>query len=375
MLSSPPPRSGREAGGSIGATGSRRAPAKRSTRLHRLVANAIPFLRKPRGLTSLTESPTSGTNEGSTGPRDAVAAAMKPGDIEVRQILIGGQSLQVAIRHGAGNRPPLLLFNGIGANWELAKPFLEALENTTAIIFDVPGVGGSPRSLLPYRPSKLARLGAGLVAELGYAEIDVAGVSWGGGIAQQFAHQYPKLCRRLVLAATAPGFTMVPASPSVLWKMATPRRYTDKDYMKSIAADIYGGAFRDDPSLIGRHAAAMHGARNLGYLYQLLAIGGWTSLPWLWSLTQPTLVLMGRDDPLVHPINGHILAALIPGAELRMIDDGHLFLVTRPAETAALIEAFLADESKHVEPGAYVLSRLVKGLRVSSTPEGGRQET
>ncbi len=199
-------------------------------------------------------------------------------EIEARQITVEGQSLQVAIRHSSGQQPPLLLFNGIGANWELAKPFLEALTSTTAIIFDVPGVGGSPRPLLPYRPSTLARLAAALVAELGYTEIDVAGVSWGGGIAQQFAHQYPKLCRRLVLAATAPGFTMVPASPSVLWKMATPRRYTDKDYMSRIAADIYGGAFRNNPSLIGRHAVAMHGARNLGYLYQLLAMSGWRSL-------------------------------------------------------------------------------------------------
>ncbi len=193
-------------------------------------------------------------------------------EIEARQITIDGQLLEVAIRHGSGSGPPLLLFNGIGANWELTKPFLEALTSTTAIIFDVPGVGGSPRPLLPYRPSTLARLAAGLVAELGYTEIDVAGVSWGGGIAQQFAHQYPKLCRRLVLAATAPGFTMVPASPSVLWKMATPRRYTDKNYMSRIAPDIYGGAFRDDPSLIGRHAGAMRGARSLGYLYQLLAM-------------------------------------------------------------------------------------------------------
>jgi poly(3-hydroxyalkanoate) depolymerase len=286
------------------------------------------------------------------------------GAIETRQVTIDGQLLRVAVRHGAGCGPPLLLFNGIGANWELAKPFLEALTGTTAIIFDVPGVGGSPRPLLPYRPSTLARLAAGLVAELGYTEIDVAGVSWGGGIAQQFAHQYPKLCRRLVLAATAPGFTMVPASPSVLWKMATPRRYIDKDYMKRIAADIYGGAFRDDPSLIGRHAAAMHGTGKLGYLYQLLAISGWTSLPWLWSLPQPTLVLMGRDDPLVPPINGHILAGLIPNAELRMIDDGHLFIVTLPVQTAALIEAFLADASEPVEPSS-PLSRLagwVSGL-------------
>ena len=278
-------------------------------------------------------------------------------EIETRQIAINGQLLQVAIRHGRGSGPPLLLFNGIGANWELARPFLQALTRTTAIIFDVPGVGGSPRSLLPYRPSTLARLAAALVAELGYAEIDVAGVSWGGGIAQQFAHQYPKLCRRLVLAATAPGVTMVPGGPSVLWKMLTPRRYTDKEYMNRIAADLYGGAFRSDPSLIGRHAATMHGARNLGYFYQLLAVAGWTSLPWLWSLPQPTLILMGSDDPLVPAINGHILKALIPNAELQMIDDGHLFIVTRPEETAGLIEAFLADASRQVEPSS-PLSRM-----------------
>jgi poly(3-hydroxyalkanoate) depolymerase len=306
----------------------------------------------------------------SAGQAESVA---KPGAIEVRQVTIDGQLLQVAVKRGGGSGPPLLLFNGIGANWELAKPFLEALASTTAIIFDVPGVGGSPRPLLPYRPSTLARLAAALVAELSYMEIDVAGVSWGGGIAQQFAHQYPKLCRRLVLAATAPGFTMVPASPSVLWKMATPRRYTDKDYMNRIAADIYGGAFRDDPSPIGRHAAAMHSARSLGYLYQLLAMSGWTSLPWLWSLPQPTLVLVGRDDPLVPPINGHILAGLIPNAELRMIEDGHLFFVTRPAETAAVIEAFLADTSKHVA-SLSPLARLAGWGRGLISAFGGRRD-
>jgi len=154
--------------------------------------------------------------------------------------------------------------------------------------------------------------------------------------------------------------------------MATPRRYTDKDYMNKIVADIYGGAFRKDPSLISQHAAAMHGARNLGYFYQLLALAGWTSLPWLWSLRQPTLVLMGSDDPLVPPINGHILAGLIPNAELRMIDDGHLFMVTRPAETAALIEAFLTKEIGQIEPLS-PLSRLANRVRnLVQTSEGGR---
>jgi poly(3-hydroxyalkanoate) depolymerase len=297
------------------------------------------------------------------GDLDQAATAARRGDIEVRQISIGAQPLQVAIRHGMDKRPPLLLFNGIGANWELAKPFLQALTDTTAIIFDVPGVGGSPLPSIPYRPRTLAGLAAGLVAELGYKEIDLAGVSWGGGVAQQFAHQHSKLCRRLVLAATSPGAIMVPAGLSVLWKMATPRRYIDKDYMSKVAPEIYGGAFRNDPSLIDSHARAMRGARNLGYLYQLLAMTGWTSLPWLWSLQQPTLVLMGSDDPLVPAINGHILARLIPNAQLRMIDDGHLFMVTRPAETAAIIEDFLAGEGVGSRSRSGAVSRTVSQAR------------
>src|SRR5258705_3298964 len=86
---------------------------------------------------------------------------------------------------------------------------------------------------------------------------------------------------------------------------------------------------------------------------------GLTSLPWLWSLPQPTLILMGSDDPLVPPINGRILALLIPNAQLRMIDDGHLFLVTRPAETAAIIEEVLAGEGANLEQESGLLSRAV----------------
>ena len=63
--------------------------------------------------------------------------------IDVRTIAVGRQPLCVATTRGPEGRPPLLLFNGIGANWQLAKPFLHALTNTAAITFDVPGIGGS----------------------------------------------------------------------------------------------------------------------------------------------------------------------------------------------------------------------------------------
>jgi len=256
---------------------------------------------------------------------------------------IDGQKLRVGIREGTDARPPLLMFNGIGANLELAEPFMNALDDTGAVIFDVPGVGGSPAPTFPYRPSTLARLAKNLMQHIGFEECDVSGVSWGGGLAQQFAWQYPGVCRKLILAATAPGITMVPGTPSVLSKMASVKRYTDPGYMRSIAAEIYGGAFRTDPTLITRHAAAMKGATQYGYMLQLLAMTGWTSLPWLWMLRQPTLIMAGTDDPLVPVINAKMLAAFIPKSRLHLVDDGHLFLVTDPEGSARTIEAFLRE--------------------------------
>ncbi len=264
-------------------------------------------------------------------------------EFEVRTIEVGTQSLRVAIRRGPKGRPPLLLFNGIGARWELAKPFMRALKRTEAIIFDVPGVGGSPAPPRPYRPSTIARLAERLINQLGRRRVDVAGVSWGGGMAQQFAHQHDSMCRKLVLAATSPGAIMVPGSPGVLWKMATPRRYLDRDYMRRVAPEIYGGGFRRAPELVDTLAEAMSGASQIGYAYQILAMAGWTSLPWLWTLKQPTLILAGRDDPIVPLANGRLMARLIPNSRLEILDDGHLFMVTRPAETAAIVETFLDE--------------------------------
>ncbi|MGE3366204.1 MAG: poly(3-hydroxyalkanoate) depolymerase [Rhizobiaceae bacterium] len=276
----------------------------------------------------------------------ATKAKAKPihsSTMQIRMIDVGGQKLCVGIRRGLADRPPLLLFNGIGANLELGRSFIEALDDTTAIIFDIPGVGGSPAPAFPYRPSTLARLARNLVRELGFDKVDVSGVSWGGGLAQQFAFQYPDVCRKLVLAATSAGAIMIPGKPAVLSKMGSPRRYTDRNYLQSIAPDIYGGTFRRDAGLIIRHASAMKGATRYGYLLQLLAMVGWTSLPWLWLLRQPTLIMAGSDDPLVPVANARLLNTMIPNSRLEILDDGHLFLVTRPRECAEMIEAFLRE--------------------------------
>lgn len=254
---------------------------------------------------------------------------------------VGGQTLRVGIRRGDKARHPLLFFNGIGANIELIEPFLDALEDVETIVFDVPGVGGSPAPRLPYRPSTLARLSARLLDQLGCAQVDVLGVSWGGALAQQFAFQQAKRCRRLVLAATSPGHLMVPGKPSALLKLITPRRYKDSDYLQTVAGDLYGGALRHSPDLVAKHLRHVRWSSDYGYYLQLAACFGWSSLPWLPLLPQPTLVMAGTDDPIVPAINGRIIAKLIPHARFVTIDDGHLFLLTSAELSAGIISDFL----------------------------------
>jgi poly(3-hydroxyalkanoate) depolymerase len=273
--------------------------------------------------------------------RDPRPAGEQAPKLEIGLYEVEGQTLRVAVRPGDTSRPPLLLFNGIGANIELAEPFLDALPGPEAIIFDVPGVGGSPAPALPYRPWMLAQLSARLLDQLGYERVDVLGVSWGGALAQQFAFQHAKRCRRLVLAATSPGHLMIPGKLTVLLKMASPRRYKDSEYMKKVAGEIYGGALRRSPALVREHLRHVRWSSDYGYYLQLIAGFGWSSLPWLRFIPQPTLVMMGKDDPLVPLANGRILARLIPDARLVTVDDGHLFLVTSARESAALVSDFL----------------------------------
>jgi poly(3-hydroxyalkanoate) depolymerase len=257
-----------------------------------------------------------------------------------RIIDVDGQALRVLVKPGTGT--PLLIFNGIGASLELLAPFIEALGDVEVVTLDVPGVGGSELPAGAYRFPELARLADRMLETLGYdGPVDVLGVSWGGAVAQQFAHTCASRCRRLILAATTPGILMIPGRPSLFRLMLDGRRYRDPDYLSRIAPELYGGAFRRDPNLIRRYAVHFKPPDKRGYFYQQLAFLGWTSLHWLLLLRQPTLVLSGESDPLIPSINGRILSMLIPKARLRLIDDGHLFLITSAAEVALIVREFL----------------------------------
>ncbi|HTU64915.1 MAG TPA: poly(3-hydroxyalkanoate) depolymerase [Steroidobacteraceae bacterium] len=260
---------------------------------------------------------------------------------QIEFVEVDGVNLRVATQHGRKGLP-LLLFNGIGANLELCFPFMESMPDREIVIFDVPGTGRSEMSWRPRRFSGLARLARKLLDRLGYPQVDVIGVSWGGALAQQFARQYPDRCRRLVLAATSTGALMVPARPSVLAKMVTPRRYLSPTYMQKSAAEIYGGEARRDASIMSAHASRVIAPQFMGYLYQLFAGMGWTSIHWLHRIRQPTLVLAGSEDPLVPPVNARILSMLIPNNRLFMVPGGgHLFMLHSIDKVTPVLTTFL----------------------------------
>ena len=213
----------------------------------------------------------------------------------------------------------------------------------------MPGVGGLPASVIPYHLTTLPSLLAGLLDQLGYEQADVLGISWGGGLAQQFALSRPDRVRRLVLVATAPGSLMVPGDPRVLLRMLTPRRHRDPEHAGRIAGELYGGSARKDPMAARDllHATTRLGPAR-GYFYQLIATIGWTSLPLLPKLRPPTLILTGDDDPIIPVVNGRIMHWLIPHS---LVDHGgHLELAVDAERLASAIEAFLGPGGVDDDP-------------------------
>lgn len=258
-------------------------------------------------------------------------------------IEVDGVPLRVAVRPGKGR--PLLLFNGIGASLDLLKPIIDALDGIEIIIYDMPGIGGSPPLVVPKRFSGLAKLTAKLLDTLGYTRpVNVAGISWGGALAQEFALSFPERSNRLVLCATSAGAVALPAKPGVLRHMITPRRYIQRNYLRRVGPILYGGEVRVRPHLLTKNTNFNFKPSVRGYLYQLAAGMGWTSAHRLPGLQAPTLIMAGDDDPIMPLVNMRLLSWLIPKSALHVVrGGGHLFLVLRAHESAGVIKRFLNE--------------------------------
>ena len=253
---------------------------------------------------------------------------------------VDGRVLRVAVWRASPptHNLPILFFNGIGANIEAMAPMAELLDDRDFITFDMPGIGGSPDPVVPYNAILMSRIAALLLDRFEMPVVDVMGVSWGGAMAQQFALQNPARINKLILCATSAGMLMVPGNPAALVKMADPRRYIDPDFMAKHFKTLYGG-------MVGNksvHISRITPPSKTGYFYQLMAMMGWTSAPFLPFLKTETLIMMGDDDQIVPLANGKFLNFLIPNSELFVVNNGgHLFLLSHVEESITAIRAFL----------------------------------
>ena len=262
---------------------------------------------------------------------------------------VDGRVLRVAVWRAGKATDKILFFNGIGANIEAMAPMAELLDDRDFITFDMPGIGGSPDPVVPYNAILMSRIAALLLDRFKMPVVDVMGVSWGGAMAQQFALQNTSRTNKLILVATSAGMLMVPGNPASLVKMADPRRYIDPDFMAKHFKTLYGGMVGNK----SEHIERLKSPSKTGYFYQLMAMMGWTSAPFLPFLKTETLIMMGDDDQIVPLANGKFLNFLIPNSELFVVENGgHLFLLSHVEESIATIRAFLDRDAGEVRKAA-----------------------
>lgn len=267
--------------------------------------------------------------------------------LDVSHLRVSGQRLKVGQMGPTGARRAILVFSGIGMRMETAARFMAHLNghfpDRRIVTLDVPGVGGSPTPALPYRMPWLSRLATHVLEKLGVDEVDVFGISWGGALAQQFAHDNRGVTRTLTLAATTAGMVMVPGRPTALLNMATPKRYKDPGYMVKAGAELSDGLLRADPRPLQGQVDKLSRLDQRGYLYQLLAAAGWTSWFWLRRVKCPTLIITGEDDAVVPRVNAEILAGRLTDVRVATVQSGHYLVKTIPAEIASIIEEFIDE--------------------------------
>jgi pimeloyl-ACP methyl ester carboxylesterase len=255
-------------------------------------------------------------------------------------------------RFGRPAELPLVMlqhFRGNLDNWDpkLTDSLAAARE---VILVDFPGLGSSGGEFGP-TIADAARHVIAFVTALGLDEIDLLGFSIGGFTAQEIALIRPALVRRLILAATGPK-----GAPGMHgWRedIATAARgeskpenllyimfaHTDTSQAKGVE---FLGRFMERQE--GRDAPTSDAARDAQYD----AIVEWgipdhATLQRLTGIKTPTLIIQGDNDLMIPTKLSHLMAGLIPDAQIRIFTDAaHGFMFQYPAEVATEINLFLA---------------------------------
>jgi pimeloyl-ACP methyl ester carboxylesterase len=285
-------------------------------------------------------------------------SATPPAGAEVGSSTVTLHGREVAyLRAGAG--PVLLLIHGMAGTCEGWRDVIEPLaRNHTVIAPDLPGHGVSAGGSGDYSLGNLATGLRDLLLVLGHDRATLVGHSLGGGIAMQFAYQFPEMVERLVLVSS--GGLGLEVSP-VLRAAALPGADLFIAATASAGQKI-GGAIGRGLSAVGMKPAADLAEVARGYaslsepghrkafLATLRAVVGTegqrVSATDRFYLAEevPVLIFWGARDPIIPVRHGRDAHEALPGSRLEIFEDaGHMPQIEQPGHFIAVLEQFLAD--------------------------------
>jgi 3-oxoadipate enol-lactonase len=235
------------------------------------------------------------------------------------------------VLEGPAEGPPLVLLNSLGTDHRMWDDQAGPLAESHRLVrYDQRGHGSSP---VPPGPYSIADLGGDLIAlldRLGIERASLCGLSLGGMTAMWVASEVPERIERLVLCCTSA--LLGPASD---WQQ---RARTVRGLGVGAIADAvltrwFTPAFlQERPPAVDRLDAILRATPAEGYAGCCEAIRDMDLTDRLASITAPTLVMAGADDPATPPLHGQAIANSVPDARLEIIPGAaHLANVEQPA--------------------------------------------
>ena len=285
-----------------------------------------------------------------------------------RWVTVGGRAINLV---DVGSGPPVVLIHGLGSNWQSWLENIPALAQRHRVIaLDLPGFG---RSEMPAEPISIRGYGRAIDAlldELGIRGAALVGNSMGGFVAAEVAVRLPARADHLVLVAAAvlwnerrrarPLVTLEKVTRGYgAWLFAQWELAHRRPRLRGVALSSAGirHPLRLPPELTWE---IMSGTGAPGFSDALATLFAYRLRPRLPEIGCPTLVLWGRNDPLVPVEHAADYQRLIPDARSVIYEDtGHLPMLERPGRFNAEVLAFLDDDAGDLPAGprAHALAR------------------
>jgi len=276
--------------------------------------------------------------------------------MEVRTIRLHGRPVSYA---QAGSGPVLLLIHGMGGTFENWHAVIEPLSrHHTVVAPDLPGHGASAPGGGDYSIGALATGLRDLLAALGHERATLVGHSLGGGIAMQFAYQFPEITERLVLVSSGglgPEVSPIlraaalPGADLFITATAGPGRVVGSAIARGLAAV----GLRPNPDIaeVARGYASLtdpdHRASFLATLRSVVGSGGQrvhAGDRLYLAEGMPVLIIWGARDSMIPLHHGESAHEAIPGSRLEVFEGvGHLPQLEAPGRFVAVLEQFIAE--------------------------------